>query len=144
MEEFRNRRQHAISLLWSGAADAALAALESADELSLALPTGEASAWEQAMILYDGAKILRNADRLGEATLRAGNAASAFRSLRASDQVVYSEMLHADLLLRMDRPGEAEAAARRGLAERSDAPEPRQRLTELLNAAIEAQRRPDQ
>jgi hypothetical protein len=61
----------------------------------------------------------------------------------ATDQSAFSEMLHADLLLHMDRAIEAEAAARRGLAELSDAPEARERLTELLDRAIEAQRRPD-
>jgi hypothetical protein len=91
------------------------------------------------MLLYDGAKILRNAGRLGEAALRAGGSAGRFRTIGFGLQAAHAEMLHADLLLRVDRPGDAEAAARRGLTDLPEDGEGRERLTELLDAAVRAQ-----
>jgi tetratricopeptide (TPR) repeat protein len=139
IEEFRNRRQHATSLLWSEDIPAALAALEAADELSLALSTGDDARWERASLLYDGARILRNAGRLAEATLRAQGAATAFRDLGFGLQSAHAEMIHAEMLLRDGRPVEAEAAARRGLVDLPVGVEGRDRLTTLLETALEAQ-----
>jgi tetratricopeptide (TPR) repeat protein len=139
IDEMRNRRQHATSLLWAEDVPGALAALAVADEFSLGLPAGEHPAWERAMLLYDGAKILRNAGQLGEAALRAGGSANRFRAIGYGLQAAHAEMLHADLLLRNKRPADAEAAARRGLIDLPEGGEGRERLTELLDAAITAQ-----
>ncbi|MDT5027479.1 MAG: hypothetical protein QOE61_3905 [Micromonosporaceae bacterium] len=139
IEEFRNRRQHAMSLLWADDVEASLQALEAADRMGLSLPDGEHSAWERASLLYDGARILHSAGRFGEATVRAEGAASAFRSIGFLAQSAHAEMVHAELLLRGDRPAEAEVAVRRGLAELPDEVEGRDRLDALLAAALEAQ-----
>jgi cellulose synthase operon protein C len=141
IEEFRNRRQHATSLLWADDIEAAMQALSEADEMSLSLPGDEHAGWERASLLYDGATILRNAGRLDEAALRAQGAASAFRSIGFLAQSAQAEMAHAELLLRLDRPVEAEAAARRGLAELPPEAPGRERLDTLLTAARQAQGR---
>lgn len=139
VEEFRNRRQHATSLLWADDIEASLHALEAADRMSLTMPAEDQAAWERASLLFDGARILRAASRFGEATVRAAGAASAFRAIGFPAQSAHAEMMHAELLLRGNRPVEAEAAARRGLAELPDEVEGRDRLDALIEAAIEAQ-----
>jgi tetratricopeptide (TPR) repeat protein len=138
VDEFRCRRQHATSLLWAHDVPGALAALATADELSLSLPADEHGRWERAMVLYDGARILRNADRLGEATLRAGGSAAAFRQIGFPVQAAHAEMLHAELLLRTGRAADAEAAARRALAELPEDEEGHDRLVRLLQTARDA------
>jgi tetratricopeptide (TPR) repeat protein len=139
VDEFRNRRQHATSLLWAHEVPAALAALGEADEMSLSLPADEQGRWERAMLLFDGARILRNAERLGEATLRAGGSAAAFRQIGYPVQSAHAEMLHAELLLRTGRPADAEAAVRRAMAELPEDADGHERLGRLLRAAREAQ-----
>ncbi len=141
VDEFRNRRQHATSLLWAHDVAGSLSALGEVDELSLALPADEHGRWERAMVLYDGARILRNADRLGEATLRAGGSAAAFRQIGFAVQAAHAEMLYAELLLRTGRPAEAEGAARRGLVDLPPGENGHERLSRLLQVAREAQSR---
>jgi tetratricopeptide (TPR) repeat protein len=138
VEEFRNRRQHATSLLWSEDVEAALEALAAVDAMSLNLPEGEHAAWERAMLLMEGAKVLRNAERLPEATLRAGFAAAAFRTSGFVAQAAHAELLHAELLLRDGRAHDAALAARRGLAELPEDEDGRARLDAVLAAALEA------
>jgi len=145
VDALRARRKQAISLLWCEDVEAALGALATADELSLTLPRqdqagGEQAGWERARLLYDGARILRGADRIGEATVRAGNAAACFRGLDHPAQATYAQLLHVELLLQDDRPGQAEASARRALAEVPADTDGWQRLNVLLHQAIEAQR----
>jgi hypothetical protein len=142
LDEFRNRRQHATSLLWAGDVEAALSALEAADHLSLSQDDSDQARWERASLLYDGAKILRNAGRLDEATLRAEGAAAAFRASGHFLQAAHAEMVHAELLLRGERPDEAAAAAQRGLADLPSGEDGRERLEALLAAAREAQAEP--
>jgi tetratricopeptide (TPR) repeat protein len=139
VDEFRNRRQHATSLLWAHEVPAALAALGRADEMSLSLPADEHGRWERAMLLFDGARILRNADRLGEATLRAGGSAAAFRQIGFPVQSAHAEMLHAELLLRTGRPADAEAAVRRAMAELPEDADGHDRLSRLLQASRDGQ-----
>jgi tetratricopeptide (TPR) repeat protein len=139
LDEFRNRRQYATSLLWAQDVTGALAALAAVDELSLGLPDTEHGRWERAMVLYDGAKILRNAERLGEATLRAGGSAAAFRAIGFALQAAHAEILHAELLLRDGRAAAAEAAARRGLEQLPEGEPGRDRLIGLVRAARQEQ-----
>jgi tetratricopeptide (TPR) repeat protein len=138
IEEFRNRRQHATSLLWSGDLPAALDAMARADELSLELPPDEHGTWERASMLYDGARVLRGAERLPEAALRAGAAARAFRGIDFLLQSAHSEMLLAELLLGDSRPAEAAVAAQRGLNDLPDGEVGREQLEALLSAAQSA------
>jgi predicted Zn-dependent protease len=91
------------------------------------------------MLLFDGARILRNADRLGEATLRAGGSAAAFRQIGFPVQSAHAEMLHAELLLRTGRPADAEAAVRRAMAELPEDADGHDRLSRLLQASREGQ-----
>jgi tetratricopeptide (TPR) repeat protein len=141
IEEFRNRRQHATSLMWADDLPAAMEALAAADQMSLSLPPDEQARWERASLLYDGARILRSGGRLGEATVRAEGAAGAFRAIGLLVQSAHAEMVHAELLLSSDRPVEAEAAARRGLADLPEDVDGRDRLEGLLAAAVRAQGR---
>jgi hypothetical protein len=142
VEEFRNRRQHSTSLLWSGDKAGALEAMARADEASLELPTDEHGTWERASMLFDGARILRGADRHAEAALRAASSARTFRGLGFATQAAHAEMLLAELLLHESRPAEAEQAARRGLAELPEGDPGLERLQGILDAALRAQSDP--
>src|SRR5262249_52053020 len=135
VDEFRNRRQHAISMMWANDIEGAVAALATADELGLSLPGDDNGRWERAMVLYDGARILRTAHRPGEASLRAASSAAAFRELGLPVQSAYAEILHAELLLHRGRPADAEAAVRRAMAELPAEENGHDRLRLLLDAA---------
>ncbi len=139
VEEFRNRRQYATSLMWADDLPAAMDALATADQMSLLLPDDDQARWERASLLYDGARILRGSGRDGEAMVRAEGAAVAFRALGMLMQSAHAEMVHAELLLVSGRPVEAEAAARRGLTDLPEDADGRNRLEDLLAAAKQAQ-----
>ena len=121
LDDFRNRRQHATSLMWANDLHAAMAALAVADEQSLSLPTGvephdtERVGWERAILLYEGARILRAAGRGDEAIVRAARATGASAAGDFLAQSAQAELLQGELLLEAGRPAEAEAAGRRAL-----------------------------
>jgi tetratricopeptide (TPR) repeat protein len=138
VDECRNRRRHALSLLWADDQVGALAALATVDELSLDLPETEAAAWERANLLLDGAKILRMAGRLPEAAVRSEAAARAFRRAGHVGMAGHADLLHAETLLQTSRPAEAADAARLGLVEMPPGEPGRRRLEAVLGAALAA------
>jgi hypothetical protein len=68
------------------------------------------------MLGYDAAKVLIGADRLDEALPRIVGVPGALRSIEAFGEAFLAELLLGELLLRMDRPAEAEPVLRGVLA----------------------------
>jgi tetratricopeptide (TPR) repeat protein len=141
LEEARATRRHATSLLWSGAGQDAVAALAEADRLAAALPDGEGTDWERALLGFDGAQIFARTGQSEAALDRASAAADAFRRFPAPLQVGRSEWLVTDLLMRAGRAAEAERAARRALAELPERARERRPVAALLADALVAQDR---
>ncbi len=143
LDEARAYRRHATSLHWSHNAEGALAALATADALAAILAAGDqATAWERALLAYDGGRILGNTERLDEALGRTTAAVAAFRNMQAPVQIAHAEALCGELLLRSDRPREAEQAARRALTSLPERAGGRERMADLLAATLDAQDRP--
>ena len=118
VDEVRARRRCALALRWSGQTDAALAELAEADRLVGRLPA-EADApeviWERAMTAYEGARLLLGLDQVAEALARMRGVPDQFRSIDAYSEGVLAELLHGELLLRSDRPADAEPVLRAAL-----------------------------
>jgi predicted Zn-dependent protease len=137
-----------MSLRWAGDVAAALAALAAADAAAPALPADVAeqphAAWERAMLGYDAAKILIGADRLDDALPRLVGVPRQFREIEAFGEAFLAELLLGELLLRMDRPGDAEPVLRgvlTGLPRDSD---PLPQAAWLLAQALSMQGREDE
>lgn len=120
LDELRALRRWAVSLHWAGEPDAAVAALEQADKAAAALPAEVSrepeAVWEQAMLGYEAGQVLIGADRLDEALARVANLPDRFRSVDAFGEATQAEVLYGEVLLRLDRPGEAEPVLRSALA----------------------------
>ncbi len=116
LDELRARRRAALALHWAGEQDASFAALAEIDALVAALPAElaaePAAIWEQAMTGYETTKILIGVDRLEEALPRVEPVPAAFRSVDAFREALLAELLLGELLLRLNRPGEAERVLR--------------------------------
>lgn len=119
LDRLRALRRRAVALHWAGDAAAAVAALEGADEVSARLPDEVATApdavWERAMLGCDAARVLIGADRLDEALARVREMPARFRSIEAFGEALQAELLLGEVLLRLDRPGEAEPVLRSAL-----------------------------
>jgi tetratricopeptide (TPR) repeat protein len=140
LDELRARRRAALALHWAGAQDAALAALTEIDALVERLPaeiaTQPAATWEKAMARYDATKILIGAERLDQALPYIRPAPAALRSIEAFGEALLAELLLGELLLRMDRPGEAEPVLRGVLAGLPQDSEPVPQAVWLLTEAL--------
>jgi tetratricopeptide (TPR) repeat protein len=140
LDELRARRRAALALHWAGAQDAALAAITEIDALVGRLPaevaTQPAATWEKAMARYDATKILIGAERLEQALPYIRPAPAAFRSIEAFGEALLAELLLGELLLRMDRPGEAEPVLRDVLAGLPEDSEPVPQAAWLLTEAL--------
>jgi len=110
----RARRRHMTSLLWAGQVPAALAALAEADA---ALPDDPDAGWERAMLDYDAARVLDQAERPAEAVDRAGRAVTGFRAVGAATQTAWSGLRHGQLLAAAGRPAEAAGVLRQALSD---------------------------
>ncbi len=136
IDELRNRRRHATSLLWANQVPAAVTALAVADERSLQLPRQPAGQWEQAMLRYDGAKIVAAQGEPATAAVRAGAAADGFRALDRPVPAAHSEALRAEFLTRLGQHADAEKALRRALEGLPDEHETRADLAARLAESL--------
>jgi hypothetical protein len=143
-DELRNRRRNATSLLWADQVTAAVQALAMADERSLELPAQPPAQWEQAMLRYDGAKIVAANGDPATAAVRAGAAADGFRDLDRPVPAAHSEVLRAEFLTRMGLHSDAEQALRSGLAGLPPQHDLRVDVVARLADALDALDRPDQ
>jgi tetratricopeptide (TPR) repeat protein len=134
LEELSCRRRCATSWLWAGSHDRAVDALGAADALAAQLGAAEpALVWEQAMLAYDGARVLANTERFGEALVRVAPVAERFRQLGAFTEAAMSEALRGRLLVDLDRLAEAEQVLTEALAALPEELQgPRQQLAALL------------
>jgi cellulose synthase operon protein C len=113
VDEVRARRWAALALRWAGDPDQAIVTLATAEERAAGLPTDDPSTtWERAMLAFDGARVFIGADRLDEALLRSVESGDGFRSIGAFGEALQADLLRSELLLRLDRPTEAEPVLR--------------------------------
>lgn len=120
LDQLRASRRRAVSLHWAGEPVNAIEALEEADKVAAGLPAevaGEPVAvWERAMLGYDAARILIGAEQLETALARISEVPDQFRSIEAFSEALQADLLHGEVLLRIERPGEAEPVLRSALA----------------------------
>jgi tetratricopeptide (TPR) repeat protein len=134
VDELSCRRRCATSWLWGGEHELAVEALGGADVLAAGLGEEEpALVWEQAMLGYDGARVLANTERFGEALVRVAPVADRFRRLEAYTEAAMAEALRGRLLVDLDRLDEAEQVLTEALtALPEELQGPRQQLAALL------------
>jgi tetratricopeptide (TPR) repeat protein len=148
VDEVRAHRKRALALRWADRIDEALAALGEADALAARLPSDPArdpqAVWERAMLGYEGARLLAGVDRLTESVDRIEGVAAAFRSIDAYSEGVLAELLHGELLLRADRPAEAEPVLRAALGGLPPDADPVGHAAWLLATALDALGRADE
>ena len=116
LDKARALRRRALALRWSGDPDAAVELLPEIDALVEGLPVDPAEApeavFERAMLAYDGAKLMIDAGRFEEALARIVTAPAYFRSIEAFGEAVAAELVLGEVLLRLDRPTQAESVLR--------------------------------
>ncbi|MEN3613347.1 hypothetical protein AAH979_27825 [Plantactinospora sp. ZYX-F-223] len=161
LDELRVRRREVAAQHWAGDPAAALAALEVADRVAAALPGGSADSappagsgsgtpdsgdaevepavhWERAMLADVAARALLGADRPDEALARLDGAADTLRSIQAFGEALLVDLLTGEVLLRLDRPAEAEPLLRSTLNSLPEHSEPVRRTAWLLAVALAA------
>ncbi|MEU1588517.1 hypothetical protein [Micromonospora sp. NPDC005710] len=117
LDELRARRREAYAWFWAEDREAALRAVEVVDGLAAKL-AGQAEpqvTYELALAAEAGARVLTGEDRLDEALSRLAGVPDRLRSIEAFGEAAQVEALVGELLLRMDRPAEAEPLLRRVL-----------------------------
>lgn len=145
LDELRTRRWRALSLRWAEDDDAATAALAEADQLAATLPDDEpAVVWERAMLDYDGARVHIGGGRAHEALARVGGAAASFRGIHAFGEALQAELLHGEILLRLDSPMEAEPLLRAVLGAAPHESQLRENAAWMLSEALERLGREDE
>jgi tetratricopeptide (TPR) repeat protein len=113
LDEVRARRWAALALRWADEPDQAIVTLITAEELAAGLPADDpSSTWERAMLAFDGARVQIGVGRLDEALDRSVASGDGFRSIGAFGEALQADLLHAELLFRLDRAAEAEPVLR--------------------------------
>ncbi|MGC4865818.1 hypothetical protein ACLQ3B_10340 [Micromonospora sp. DT53] len=117
LDELRARRRETYAWFWAEDRDAALRAVEVVDGLAakLAGQTEPPVLYELALAAEAGARVLTGEDRLDEALGRLTGAPDRLRSIEAFGEAAQVEALIGELLLRLERPAEAEPLLRRVL-----------------------------
>ncbi|MET8090020.1 hypothetical protein [Micromonospora sp. NPDC005220] len=117
LDELRARRREAYAWFWADDRDAALRAVEVVDGLAAKLAGQDEPAvlYELAMAAEAGARVLTREDRLDEALGRLTGVPDRLRSIEAFGEAAQVEALIGELLLRLERPAEAEPLLRRVL-----------------------------
>lgn len=140
VDELRARRREVAARHWAGEPDAALAALARADERAAALPTEAAeepaAIWERAMLADTGARALVGIDRYDAALERLQGVPESLRSIQAFGEAIQVDLLFGEVLLRLDRPGDAEPMLRSALGGLPDGSGVVQRAAWLLSQAL--------
>ncbi|MEU8332491.1 hypothetical protein [Micromonospora sp. NPDC048839] len=144
LDELRARRRGAYAWLWADDRDAALRAVEVVDAVAATL-AGEAEpsvTYELAMAAEAGARVLSGAGRLDEALGRLDGVPDRLRSIGAFSEAAMAERLAGELLLRLDRPAEAEVLLRRVLGGLPADAQPVRQTAWLLARALDLLDRP--
>jgi tetratricopeptide (TPR) repeat protein len=139
LDELRALRWRAVSLRWAGESDRSLAALAEADTLAGSLAGSEEPqvVWELAMLRYDAARVNIGAGRGEEALERISGVAASFRRIEAFGEALQAELLHGELLLRLDRATQAEPLLRAVLGAAPHDSPLRENAAWLLSEALE-------
>ncbi|MEU8128354.1 hypothetical protein AB0B68_14160 [Micromonospora sp. NPDC049049] len=117
LDELRARRRETYAWFWADDRDAALRTVEVMDALAAKL-AGQAEPpvlYELALAAEAGARVLTGEDRPDEALDRLTGVPDRLRSIEAFGEAAQVEALIGELLLRLDRPAEAEPLLRRVL-----------------------------
>jgi tetratricopeptide (TPR) repeat protein len=145
LDQLRATRWRAVALRWADEPEAAFAALGEADTLASSLPADEpATVWERAMLGYDAARVHIGADQGEEALARLAGCAAAFRGIEAYGEALHVDLLEGELLLRLDRPAEAEPVLRHVLGGAPHDSQLRENAAWLLCDALDALGRTDE
>ncbi|MFE0590134.1 hypothetical protein [Micromonospora echinospora] len=148
VDELRARRREAYARLWAGDGPAAVRAVETVDALAAALaaePDQEpVVTYELALAAEAGARVLADADRPDEALERLAGVPDRLRSIEAFGEAAQIDVLTGDLLLRLDRPAEAEHLLRRVLGGLPTGSRPAQQAAWLLARSLDGLGRSDE
>ncbi|WP_319460617.1 hypothetical protein [Micromonospora sp. RTP1Z1] len=116
VDELRARRRELLALQWSGDLPAAVAAIEVLDSAAGKLADlpeePPVVTYERAMAADAGARVLAAEDRLTAALDRVAGVPGRLRGIEAFGEAAQVELFTGELLLRDDRPAEAERLLR--------------------------------
>ncbi|WFF02191.1 hypothetical protein [Micromonospora sp. WMMD964] len=144
LDELRARRREAYAWFWADDRPAATRAVEQADALAVTL-TGQPEppvTYELAMVAEVGARVLTTENRPDEALARLDGVPDRLRSIEAFGEAAQVEILAGELLLRLDRPAEAEPLLRRVLGGLPADSRPVRQTAWLLARALDLLDRP--
>ncbi|MEU4401842.1 hypothetical protein [Micromonospora orduensis] len=146
LDELRARRREAYAWFWADDRPAAIRAVEQVDELAATL-AGQPEppvTYELAMAAEAGARVLTAEGRPDEALARLAGVPDRLRSIEAFGEAAQVEILAGELLLRLDRPAEAEPLLRRVLGGLPADSRPVRQTAWLLARALDLLDRPDE
>ncbi|MDG4761094.1 hypothetical protein [Micromonospora sp. WMMD710] len=144
LDELRARRREAYAWFWADDRPAAIRAVEQVDGLAATM-TGQPEppvTYELAMAAEAGARVLTAEGRPDEALARLAGVPDRLRSIEAFGEAAQVEVLTGELLLRLDRPGEAEPLLRRVLGGLPANSRPVRQTAWLLARALDLLDRP--
>lgn len=146
LDELRARRREAYAWFWSDNLTEAVRVVELADGLAAVVagqpePTPPVT-YELAMTAETGARVLTGDGRADEALERLAGVPDRLRSIEAFGEAAQVEVLVGELLLRLDRPAEAEPLLRRVLGGLPAGSRPVRQTAWLLARALDLLDRP--
>ncbi|TNH24325.1 hypothetical protein FHG89_25165 [Micromonospora orduensis] len=146
LDELRARRREAYAWFWADDRPAAIRAVEQVDGLAptLAGQPEPPVTYELAMAAEAGARVLTAEGRPDEALARLVGVPDRLRSIEAFGEAAQVEILAGELLLRLDRPAEAEPLLRRVLGGLPADSRPVRQTAWLLARALDLLDRPDE
>ncbi|RKN46499.1 hypothetical protein [Micromonospora endolithica] len=141
VDELRARRREASARYWAGEPEAATDTLDTADRLAVPLAAQSdpvpVVTYELAMLAEGGARILTGVGRVVEALDRLDGVAGRLRGIEAFGEAAQVEIFTGEVLLRLDRPAEAERILREVLGGLPDGSRPAQQTAWLLARALD-------
>ncbi|WP_255511144.1 hypothetical protein [Micromonospora sp. WP24] len=146
VDELRARRREAYAWMWAGDGATALRVVEVMDRLSAALaddPEPPAT-YERAMATEAAARVLAGEGREGEALDRLAGLPDRLRSIEAFGEAAQVEVFTGELLLRLERPADAERLLRDVLGGLPVGSRPVQQAAWLLAQALDGLGRSDE
>ncbi|WTF86380.1 hypothetical protein OH732_01830 [Micromonospora globbae] len=148
LDELRTRRREAYAWMWAGDGPAALRTVEVMDRLAAAVGgDGEPEppvTYERALAAEAAARVLAGDGREAEALDRLAGVPERLRSIEAFGEAAQVEIFTGELLLRLDRPVDAERVLRDVLGGLPAGSRPLQQAAWLLARALDELGRADE
>ncbi|WBB65719.1 hypothetical protein [Micromonospora sp. WMMD812] len=148
LDQLRARRREAYAWLWSGDGPAGARTVEVVDRLAATYAgrtdLSPPETYELAMAAEAGARVLAGDGREGDALDRLAGVPDRLRSIEAFGEAAQTEMFTGELLLRLDRPIEAERVLRGVLGGLPEGRGPAQQAAWLLARALDELGRPEE